>query len=262
MTAGGGEEIVAVVLTLDAQLGLAELLHKRYSRLWPDNPLRFRIPHNGGARGQAMTYLMAQPDCAMVRCGREIRASLRALLHGIEETSWVFWCIDDRFPTWLDRGRLAAVHAGLADLPGSCEELKLLRWREPLTSKVHVVGGTLFTEQDQCRQWGFWHHHFVRAGVLRRVFLDPALADGAGIQDFVTNRLRGPGGSRGLPDAVEHRLFPGTALVPQVPLVRLAEPLIEGRLTRNGLEALKHEGCEVPPYDVVARDKEYVWAEP
>lgn len=261
MTAGG-EELVAVLLTMDAQLGLAQLVHKRYSRLWPDNPLRFRIPYNGMAQGPAMRYLTSQSDCEIVPCGREIRASLRALLHGIAESSWVFWCIDDRFPTWLDRGRLAAVHAELAALPLACEEVKLLRWREPLTAKAHIVGGSPFAEQRTRRQWGFWHHHFVRVGVLRRVFFDPALADGAGIQDFVANRLRGRGRSRRLPGAVEDRLFPGTALVPNAPLARLAEPLIEGRLTGNGLAALKHEGCEVPPYDAVARDKEYVWAEP
>ena len=252
----------AILLTMDAQVGLAELVHKRYSRLWPDNPLWFRIPNNGVARGPAMSYLESQADCEIVPCGREVKASLRALLDGIEESSWVFWCIDDRFPTWLDRERLAAVHSALADLPLSCEELKLLRWREPLTSKAHIVGGSPFTEQGRRRQWGFWHHHFVRAGVLRRVFLDPALADGAGIQDFIANRLRGRGRSRRLPGAVEERLFPGTALVPSAPLARLAEPVIEGRLTRNGLAALEQEGCEVPPYDVLARDKEYAWAEP
>jgi hypothetical protein len=257
-----GEGVVAIVLTMDAQLGLAELVHKRYSRLWPDNPFRFRIPFNGVARGPAMTYLMAQPDCEVVRTGREIRESLTALLDGIGDSSWVFWCIDDRFPIWLDRRRLAAVSAALAALPSSWEELKRLRWREPLRSKVHVVGGIPFTEQGTGREWGFWHHHFVRAGVLRRVFLDPAVADGAGIQDFVFNRLRGRGRSRRLPPTLEERLFPGAALVPQAPLARLGEPLIEGQLTRNGLAALTYDGCEVPPYGLVARDKEYVWAEP
>ena len=56
-------------------------------------------------------------------------------------------------------------------------------------------------------------------------------------------------------------MFPGAALIPTAPLVRLAEPLVKGRLTRDGLAALRAEGCEVPPYDRIDIDKEYIWAE-
>lgn len=54
---------------------------------------------------------------------------------------------------------------------------------------------------------------------------------------------------------------PGSALVPAA-LVRLAEPVIEGRLTGTGFAGLRREGCELPPYDVVDVDRVYVWAEP
>lgn len=252
----------AIVLTMDAQLGLAELAHKRYSHLWPDNPFAFRIPCNGVTIGPAISYLSAQPDCEIVPSGRRIRETVRALLEGIEDRSWVFWCTDDRFPTWVDKAHLAAVHAELVALPSAWEEIKLLRWHEPVTAESHTFGGSSFAVQSRYRHWGFWHHHFVRAGVLRRVFLDPAVADDAGIHGFVTNRLHGRPPTRRLGRAVEQRLFPGVALVPAAPLVRLAEPLVEGRLTRNGLEALQRESCEVPPYEVADIDKEYAWAEP
>jgi hypothetical protein len=253
----------AILLTMDSQLGLAELVHKRYSILWPENPFTFRIPFNGSARGPAIAYLRQQPDCDIVTAERAIRSTMRALLEGIGDASWVFWCIDDRFPTWLDRPRMAAVHAELSASPDVWEEIKLLRWREPLTSRSHTVGGATFIEQSRDRQWGFWHHHFVRAGVLRRVFDDRTVADDAGIHDFVFNRLRsGRGRFRRLPRSVERRLFPGAALVPTSALARLAEPLVEGRLTRNGVAALRREDCEVPPYGVIAMDKEYVWDEP
>jgi len=257
-----GEGLVALLLTMDAQLGLAELVHKQYARLWPDNPLRFRIPWNGSEEGPALTYLADQPDCEMVRCPRGIRASMGALLEGLTDSSWVFWCIDDRFPTWLDRRRLADVQIELSAAAPSWEEVKLLRWREPLAHQARILGGSSFLEQPRYRHWGFWHHHFVRAGVLRRVFLDPALGDDAGIQDFVFNRLRGTGRFRRLPRRLEARLFPGVALVPTAPLARLAEPLVGGRLTRNGLAALRGAGCEVPAYEVVEVGREYVWDKP
>lgn len=250
---------VAVVLTMDAQLGLAELVHKRYSVLWPDHPLTFRIPFNGLANGPAMAYLSAQDDCEIVRCRPGIRDSMAALLDGIDDPSWVFWCIDDRFPTWLDGPRLTSVHAALPAAPPAWDELKLLRWREPVASEPHTVGGATFLLQRRRRHWGFWHHHFVRAGVLRRVFSDPAVAGDAGIHDYMVSRLRGRGRRRRLPRRVETRLFPGAALVPTAPLARLAEPVIAGRLTRNGLAALQQDECEVPAYEVTDIDHEYVW---
>jgi hypothetical protein len=259
---GRGENLVAVVLTMDAQIGLAELVHKRYARMWPDNPFTFRIPYNGTAQGPAQRYLAGRPDCELVGCGAGIRESMGALLDGVGDRSWVFWCIDDRFPTWLDRDRLSAVTAALPGAPDGWEEIKLLRWREPVTRDLRGVAGSTFLVQDGARHRGFWHHHFVRAGVLRRVFSDRAVGDGAGIQDFVFNRLQGRGGGRRLSRRVEARLFPGTALVPTAPLARLGEPVVEGRLTRNGLVALRGEGCEVPPYEVVDRNVEYTGAEP
>ena len=103
----------AVLLTHDAQMGLAELVHKKYGSLWPGHPLTFRIPFNGSADGPALTYLRAQPDCQLVSTPRSIGASVLGLLDGVPGEEWVFWCIDDRYPTSLDVGAVIEVVAGL-----------------------------------------------------------------------------------------------------------------------------------------------------
>jgi hypothetical protein len=55
----------------------------------------------------------------------------------------------------------------------------------------------------------------------------------------------------------EALLFHGTAVVPSRPIVRLGEPLVEGRLTRNGREWLERMQCDPPDYEGVDRRVEF-----
>ena len=257
----------AILLTHDVQLGLAELVHRAYAALWPDHPFTFRVPINGTASGQALSYLAAQPDCRLVPAPRSIRESMLALLQGVPEEAWVFWCIDDRFPTVVSAEALADVVAGLGGLDGDdagrlgrVDEVKLLRWKEGITREPAVVGSVPYVVQAAgTRHRGFWHHHFVRAGTLRRVFGRADLEGSTAIRDVLGPlhpERRGRRWERAR-IAAEAGLFGGRALVPRMPLVRLGEPLVTGRLTRNGREELHRRGCEVPPYPSIDRDMVY-----
>jgi hypothetical protein len=251
--------VYAVVLTHDAQLGLAELVYKTYASLWPGHPLTFRIPFNGSADGPALSYLRAQPDCELIPAPRSIGASVLRLLDGLPDKEWVFWCIDDRYPTSLDCDALAQVVAGLDSLDDA-DEVKLLRWKEGLTGETVMAGGMPFVVQAPgSRHRGFWHHHFVRAGTLRRVFGSADLAGSTAIHDVLKPLLperRARRWENGRPVA-EAGLFRGRALVPPRQLVGLGEPLVRGRLTRNGMEELRRWDCEIPPYPSVGRHVHY-----
>ncbi len=251
----------ALLLTYDRQLGLAELVHKGYRAQWPSHPFRFRIPVTGAGGGAALAYLAEQPDCELVRCPADIKASMAALLEGTGDASWVFWCIDDRYPTWVDPARLAAVCADLPSVDEDVDEVKLLRWKEPVTSRRAVVGGVPFVHQaGRSQPRGFWHHHFVRARLLKRIFLRRSLPEEAPIGDVLP--LEEKGSRRRLPKTIERDLFPGRALVPDVPIASLGEPLRRGALTRNGLADLQASGCEVPPYAVADVEVVYSWTPP
>jgi hypothetical protein len=231
-----------ILLTYDTQLGLAELVHKCYAALWPDLPVTFRIPFNGSARGSAHAYLSSQSNCEFVACGRGIRESMRALLGGVNDDEWVYWCIDDRYPTWLDRDYLRAVIDALPHLPEDVEEVKLLKWKEILTARVFEIGGQPFNVQADGQYWGYWHHRPVRARVLRRILLSEELAEGCSINDIQTLLLT----------SAERRVT-GRALVPSRNIIKLAEPLVDRQLTRNGVDDLIRFGCEMPPYEVSKR---------
>jgi hypothetical protein len=245
--------VLAIVLTYDPQLGLAELVHRKYADLWAAHPLTFRIPVNGSAQGTALQYLQRQSNCRLIPSPPAIEPTMRALLEGIPDAAWVFWCTDDRFPNWLDPAPLGEIVARLDGCREPAEEVKLLHWREGLTRKVVTLGPVDFRVQAPgSRQWGFWHHHFIRAGTLRRVFVR-GLADGGAIEDVLAP-LRQEHGRR---STLESEYFRGTALIPRVPLISLGEPLIQGCLTRNGLAELHRYGCEIPPYPTTEKDRIY-----
>jgi hypothetical protein len=126
--------------------------------------------------------------------------------------------------------------------------VKLLHWREPLLDDAMAIGGTDFRCQAPgSRARGFWHHHFVRAGVLRAAFLGEDVAP-HGLISIVNERIK----------ASEQLVFGGTAYVPCRQLLSLGEPMIRGRLTRNGRTALKRMRCEAPSYKHVHKRVEFI----
>ena len=186
-------------------------------------------------------------------------ASVLALLDGLPGEEWVYWCIDDRFPTRVDGDVLSAIVAGL-DAADGADEVKLLHWKERLTGERATVGGTPFTVQATgSRHRGFWHHHFVRTATLRRVFGRDELSQSTTIADVLrplSPERRGRRWERRRA-VTEAGLFEARALVPHRAIVELGEPLRGGRLTSNGLAELRRRGCEVPPYPFLKRDLRY-----
>jgi hypothetical protein len=239
--------VEAILLTHDAQLGLAELVHKTYAHLWPGHPFVFRIPFAHATRAGAFAYLAAQANCEMIESPPSITGSMAVLLDGIDDSEWVFWCIDDRFPIRIDGAAVARLVAELNDVSDQVEEVKLLRWKEPLLVGRTMIGGRRFRRQAPgSRARGFWHHHFVRAGVLRAAFLGTDVAEDCRIY-AITDRIK----------QQEALLFHGTAVVPARPYLSLGEPLVEGLLTRNGREWLARMACDTPRYGSVDRDIEF-----
>jgi hypothetical protein len=111
------------------------------------------------------------------------------------------------------------------------------------------------------RQWGFWHHHFIRAGTLRRVFVREGSPDACTIESVLASVIhdnaRPLARLAGVRTGAEADLFRGQALIPVRPLIRLGEPLVGGLLTSNGLAALRRLDCEIPSYATCGRRELY-----
>ena len=86
--------------------------------------------------------------------------------------------------------------------------------------------------------WGFWHHHFLRAGVLKVVFINNTLPRPLQIRDLNT---------------YFHKVQPlpvmDEVLLPSENIIDFAEPCWLGKLTLNGAKDLARHGCVVPDYE-------------
>jgi hypothetical protein len=89
---------------------------------------------------------------------------------------------------------------------------------------------------------GFWLHQFVKAKVLREVFIDSD--EYSNDIRLLNNRFH-----------KKHELhFLENVLVPKSSMVWFKEPLKQGRLTLNGIEDLKRFKCPVPEYNTIEHD--------
>jgi hypothetical protein len=227
-------DLYAIVLTFDEQIGFAELVYKKYMKLWPGCPFIFRIPYNSKKDNKSYGFFKPKSNVGLIKSESDIRSTMEALLQSIPDNQWIYWCIDDRFPISINVSSIQSIYDNLPK-GTSLNQVKLLRWREPLLNKKTNIGNLKFFKQVDGCFWGFWHHSFMKAGVLKKVFLSkPKIKT----PKHVNRYLMKGGGSVHL----------SNILVPERNIVTFGEPCIHSRLTRNGLIELKANDCPIPPY--------------
>jgi hypothetical protein len=92
------------------------------------------------------------------------------LLAGLDDDAWVYWCIDDKYPIWLDLPVARHTVAALAAQPQVVAGLSFARRssRKRGHPEIHRCGGLTFHRRLDYKQ--IWLHQFLRAKVLRRLF--------------------------------------------------------------------------------------------
>lgn len=233
----------AIVLGFDEQSGFSELVYKRYMKLWPECPFVFRIPINSEKKNKSYKYFNKQKNIELIRAKKPIRATIEALIEGLPDEEWVYWCIDDRYPVavknkeYLNRLANSLCNSNtFLDYDG----IKVYRWREealyPERQKVNLLGLRYF--EQKTLKWGFWHHYFCRVRFLKNIFVNIHLPHNyglRGLQHMITKN--GDSCARILvPDSADSVLF--------------AEPCHLGKITKNGLKELKKNNCEIPNYKI------------
>ena len=244
----------AIVLTFDKQIGFAELLYKKYMELWPECPFNFRIAYNNN--NNIPDSLKGKENVETIKTPSDIRSTMAGLLTDIDDDDWVYWCIDDRYPTFIDTDSMQSVYEFVQS--GASAELnsvKLLNWHEQrLTSKSTLkIKDKIFNFQvwrTRGHFWGFWHHRFIKAKTLKYIFLGNLLPEKYKIVDVQT--------IHSLKDAVirsaqENIIYPADDFI-----IKLGEPCVRGTLTLNGVEDLKKYNCLIPNYRVMNYAKTFI----
>ena len=168
--------VTAVVLTCQKYVPLAEHMIDRYAAVWPDHPFVFRLPDGSAARATAARHhgrVELVPTGEGEGRGR-FRAAVLGLLEGLDDDAWVYWCIDDKYPMWLDRVAADGVVQAVRTVNDAAIcGLSFARARK-LFDPAHVsadrlrIGRQTFLRRTSYSQ--IWLHQFLRVRVLRHLF--------------------------------------------------------------------------------------------
>lgn len=223
----------AIVLTYDKYRCLTDHMIGQYQRLWPDNPFTFRIPYQKLAGNN-------EGDREYIKCASDIKSTVLALLDGLDDQEWIFWCIDDKYPISLDACSIQSIMGWITDTNDTsadgilyCRPKKLTKAKR-LTGKLIKLdnGITLLERKDyKC----IWIHQFLRVKVLRHLFESfPDEIPNAKIMDKLKEQV-------GKPD--DHRLF-----VTEDTLSVFGESTTRGVITKNCYHSLQKQGLPLPDW--------------
>jgi hypothetical protein len=236
--------VPALVLSCDRYHPFAAHMARCYHRLWPDHPFLFHVPYQ--------RQLPRGPGVIPRRTPAPLRDTVLALLDGLADQAWVYFCIDDKYPIALDPrvGRLAAAVLGgaLADLDGLlfCRCRGLLRPEHLLAERRDGPDGLVLLRRRDYSQ--IWIHQFLRAKVLRTLFeAFPRQLVGAKSMDALKDRMSLP---------ADHRLY-----VVETNLAIFGESTTRGQVTRNCAASLRALGLALPP-EFALSDREIVMGGP
>jgi hypothetical protein len=240
----------AIVLTFDEQTGIAEMVYKRYMEIWPDCPLKFVIPFNSETN-PCIEYFSSRSNVTLLQSKPDVVSTVSSLLDGIPDQEWVFWCIDDRYPLSIRNAVPLARITNFLETQGNSElrAVKLFRGKEKLSSKTYRIDDLLFYYQSCKTMWGFYHHHFLRAGILREFFLGKKMMTEKGIKSICDIHM--------YHEEKYHRrnkFNTQGVLLPHENIVEsFLEPTRKGRLTTSALQLLGYYEChQIPAYEPIS----------
>jgi hypothetical protein len=164
--------IPAIVLTCQRYAPLTEHMIDTYGEVWPDHPFLFRLPDGQATRKVAARrpHGVELITTAEGEARGRFRAAVLGLLAGLHDDAWVYWCIDDKYPIWLDLRVVRSLAAGLEAQPPAVAGLSFARrgsHRRTTPTSLHIRGYGFHRRTDYKQ---IWLHQFLRAKVLRRLF--------------------------------------------------------------------------------------------
>ena len=221
----------AIVLTCDRYHPFTAHMMMRYQTVWPSHPFTFHVPYQRQA--------LSGDRVVSRRTEESIRATVLGLLEELDDQTWVYWCVDDKYPIQFVQPAVARLaEAILSDqLPGIdgvlfCRCRRLLLPEYLSEEKRNGPGGVALLRRKDYSQ--IWIHQFLRARALRHLFLRlPESIANASAMDAMKDRLALP---------ADDRLY-----VVETNLAVFGESTVGGQVTRNCAVSFRALGIEMPP---------------
>jgi len=227
--------MLAIVLSCDRYSVFRNHMIMQYAALWKTHPFRFRIPFQEEKDAGPLAGIAHE----FIQTPLHIKQCVLALLSGIDDEAWVFWCIDDKYPVTVDADTFQQCHnwvLGLEDPSVAgialCRPDSLTR---PSLMNYQDVMQTPWGEQLIGRQAyrKIWLHQFVRVKVIRKLF--------QGFPDTPFKPKEMDVFHRHAQRPADHRLF-----VSRSSHAVLGESTTRGQVTKNCADSLLRSGFELP----------------
>lgn len=233
------EPMKAIVLSCDRYHAFAYHMIACYEALWSDHPFIFRVPWQH--QQPVSTWGPIEP----IRTGERLRETVLELIQDISDDTFVYWCIDDKFPIWLDT---AAIHEALdflrSDGALGIDNLLLCRagnhWKKKnlLNSRITLPNKSGAIARANYKH--IWLHQFTRAKVIRHLFSNfPEAIPTAKDMDALKNQISKPS---------EHHLY-----VTEHSHCLFQESTSRGKITQDCLEGFQSLGMNVPAWAIQLR---------
>ena len=144
-----------------------------YDELWPDHCLEFLVPYQSDNRSRPQ---VRRSRLTFVRTGDGFQDTMLGLLKGMGQEDWVYFCIDDKFPTSLSVPQMSQVMRMVLDGHDELDEVaglaftrarSSLRWPGISITRTKCFGQQAYQRAEMSN---FWFHQLFRVKVLRAYF--------------------------------------------------------------------------------------------
>jgi hypothetical protein len=159
----------AIVLTYDRHRSLTDHMIFCYEKLWPKHPYIFQVPY------QEIPPTLQSSRVQYHKCPADIKGTVLTLLDALDDEEMIYWCIDDKYPIWLDIKKIKKIHQWLSPTDGKdiggllfCRCRGMLS-RQNLTDKEVIDDqGDICLERKNYEQ--IWIHQYLKVKVIRHLF--------------------------------------------------------------------------------------------
>lgn len=242
----------AIVLTYDKYQVFTEHMIDAYQKVWPDNPFTFRLPFQLLGEYYRNKY---QDKVELIKSESDIVSTMNTLLNGLDENEWIYWCMDDRYPIFIDTKAVNQIYQWVKTIQDtSISAILFLNSRKgQKPQNLHYFNKKLVdTTTNKYRQRKnytmIWMHQFMRVKVMRHLFSHfPTNLKSAKEMDYIMFKLQLP---------QDHKLY-----VLNKNLGIFGESTSRGKLTKNCYSSLKKGNYNIPDNFEVG-DKHIVIGEP
>ncbi len=234
----------AIVLTCDKYIKITDHMIAAYQKLWYDNPFIFRVPYN-----QTYPSFLEQKygkDVELIETEKPIKPTVLKLISDLDEEEWIYWCMDDHYPTQLNCKEIQKLYHWLIQQSVGSEKIASISCcrTKNLSLKAESLSLKDLSQPFLVRKnyKGIWMHQFMKVKALRHLFSHfPDDSFSAKAMDNHKRKVTMP----------EDQVF----LVSGDSLIILAESTHRGKLTGNCLESFQKYDLEIPSNFEIAKDR-------